>query len=477
MKKNIFTFGIMLALVMLCACGSDPGTLGQNNEPETDNETVETVATEEADKPDTGSKEEAPAETVDSGEVNKEEIEEPSEASGTSKRDEYVNEYVSAADVLYAYKEAHDGKEDSGYTFYDIDSDGKDELVITREGEITDIYGNYGNKMRCAFTAQEGVTATIYPGGMLKDEYLTDEGNPGESWYIYYSSLGDYLRALDKIDGEYYEVCGWDLDGAALKEIEDSYKNYGYYPEWIGEWNDQLTGSQYESRLPKAKSVKLSNIEKLSDVTVVDPKKAGTDTNGKAISIDASTQKKMNTFMSNFSEAGIGQYDKADRDLIDILHWTLIWTKLNKDKNIEYRNIPGKELCETLSLENVNTVTEKYLGITVSDDEMTALPSDDTYGIFYEGGDLCMPAADGESYLNLTVVDKAEDLGARRLKFTYTVYAQDLDEYFDGKGKDEYYKLSGEEASKNPKLEIMWKGYAIVSFDGSSYKLEYLEQK
>ena len=88
-----------------------------------------------------------------------------------------------------------------------------------------------------------------------------------------------------------------------------------------------------------------------------------------------------------------------------------------------------------------------------------------------------MPAADGESYLNLTIVDKAEDLGARRLKFTYTVYAQDLDEYFDGKGKEEYYKLSGEEASKNPKLETMWKGYAIVSFDGSSYKLEYLEQK
>ena len=130
-----------------------------------------------------------------------------------------------------------------------------------------------------------------------------------------------------------------------------------------------------------------------------------------------------------------------------------------------------------LSLEKVNTVTEKYLGITISEDEVMAMAPDDTYGLFYEKGNLCMPAADGESYLNLTVVNKAEDLGDGRLKLIYTVYAQDLDEYFDGKGKDEYYTLSGEEASKNPMLETMWNGFAIVSTDGTSYKLEYLEQK
>ena len=144
--------------------------------------------------------------------------------------------------------------------------------------------------------------------------------------------------------------------------------------------------------------------------------------------------------MSNFSEAGLGKYDKDDRDLIDILYWTFIWTKINKDKNIERGDVAGKGLCEILSLENVSTVTDKYLGITISDDEARSLKIDDTYGIFYDNGNLCMPAADGETYTNLTVVDKAEDLGARRFKFTYTVYSQDLDEYFDGKSKDEYYK-------------------------------------
>lgn len=465
----------VLVLTLLCACGNTPDAAGPDNGAGAKiNESAEPAGDKEPDESPETPKDGEAAGTVEEEEIQGDK-EEPAKADKTRTREEYVEEYDSSADVLYAYRDAQDKKAD-GYTYYDIDSDGRDELFITYEGRIADIYGYYGNKMRCAFSAMDGYTATVYPGGMLKTEYSGDDGDFEESWYVYYSSLGDYLRALDNSNGEYYEVCGWDLEGDALKEIEDSYKNYGYYPEWIGEWFGEMTRSQYESCLPKSKSVKLPKSEKLSDVIVVDPKTAA-GIKGKEMSLDAAEQKKLNIFMSNFSEAGLLKYDKDDLDMTDILHWTFIWTKLNKDKNIERRDVAGKGLCEILSLDNVNAVTEKYLGITISEEDAMALPPDDTYGLFFDNGNMCMPAADGESYTNLTVVDKAEDLGARRFKFTFTVYSQDLDEYFDGKGKDEYYRLSGEEASKKSKLEIMWSGYAIASFDGSSYKLEYLEQK
>lgn len=457
---------MMLVLVMLCACGNAPGQAVSENKTLEDTKPEETVETKEPDRPSEEPKEEVPAETV-------KEEEKPAQENKTLTRDERVEEYDCAADVLYEYRERQDARYD-GYTYYDIDSDGKDELIITCAGKIADIYGWYGNKMRCAFVAYDGHTATIYPGGMLKSVYTGAEGDTSESWYVYYSSLGGYLRALDESKGEYYEVCGWGLEGEALKEIEDSYKNYGYYPEWIGEWFDELTRSQYESRLPKSRPVKLSGIEKLSDIVVVRPNTSGDDIKGRTVALDAATQKKLNIFMSNFSEAGLVEYDRAGRDLTDILHWTLIWTKLNKDKNIERRDVSGKGLCEILSLDNVNAVTEKYLGITISDGDVRSFKPDDTYRLFFDNDDLCQEAADGESYTNLTVVNTAEDLGARRLKITYTVYSQDLDEYFEGKGKDEYYKLTGEEASKNANLEPLWSGYAIVSFDGSVYKLEYL---
>ena len=219
----------MLVFVMLCACGNAPGQAVSDNKTLEDTKPEETVETKEPDRPSEEPKEEVPAETV-------KEEEKPAQENKTLTRDERVEEYDSVEDVLNVYKQAQDVKGDVGYTCYDIDADGKEELIITYGDKIADIYGWYGNKMRCAFVAYDGHTATIYPGGMLKSVYTGAEGDTSESWYVYYSSLGGYLRALDESKGEYYEVCGWGLEGEALKEIEDSYKNYGYYPEWIGEW-------------------------------------------------------------------------------------------------------------------------------------------------------------------------------------------------------------------------------------------------
>ena len=201
---------------------------------------------------------------------------------------------------------------------------------------------------------------------------------------------------------------------------------------------------------------------------------------GTPVEIDKTTQKKMNIFLSNFSEAGFRSYDKDARDIRAITYWAHIWTKINKNDFITYENRPGEAYditYEKISLDDMNYIIDKYLGFKLTDDMALSINdgSDEEEYFFYENGNFYAIAADGESYTNMSVVTQVEDLGDNRLKLCFGVYSQDLDAYFDGKEID--YTMTGEEAAANPEYELWESGYAIVSTDGSSYKLEYLEQK
>ncbi len=88
-----------------------------------------------------------------------------------------------------------------------------------------------------------------------------------------------------------------------------------------------------------------------------------------------------------------------------------------------------------------------------------------------------MPAADCDSYTKLSIVSEVEELEDQKLKLTFTVYEQDLDAYFDGKDKAEYYVLSSADAANNPELEAWITEYAIVRTEGSSFKLERIVEK
>ncbi len=199
---------------------------------------------------------------------------------------------------------------------------------------------------------------------------------------------------------------------------------------------------------------------------------------GEEISIDSDTQKKMNVFLSNFSEAGLYKYDQDHVDLYDILRWVEKWTKMNNYKSIEYGPLPGDDAgdpYEMISLEAINKATEKYLGLPVSDEEaseMRAKP-EGPYQFVYKDGYLYAPAADGEAHTAFSVVSKAEDLGNQRLKLYYNIFSQDLDAYFEGKDID--YSLTSEEATDDPEYEKMDAGYAVVRIEDGAYKLEHLE--
>lgn len=198
---------------------------------------------------------------------------------------------------------------------------------------------------------------------------------------------------------------------------------------------------------------------------------------GEEISIDAATRKKMNIFISNFTEAGMYAYDKDHYDINTLYPWVHIWMKINKGRELEYVTRPGEEYdstYEVIGLEKFNRITGKYLGITITEEEAASAKLD--WGLsFYEDGIFYAPAADGESYTGLSIVSKVEKLSDGRLKLYYNNYYQDIDAYLEGKDKN--YSMTEEEASKNSDYEKSNSGYAIVRTEGSSYILEHLEER
>lgn len=211
------------------------------------------------------------------------------EVSSTDPRmdsfQEILNQYKEAQDGAYSMDEVMEmgldteliqfgwpyaSSEDAvKYLYYDIDSDDADELIITYFDDIADIWGYDGKKARLAYSNPYRGITELHPGGMLSCAFSISAGNWNTTWYQYDSGLGDCFPVFQQIHDEeegdyYYTFCFYDIDEVSYREIEESYRNYGYYPEWTGEWGDQLTGSEYEDIIPKTEAVRLPEGNPLS---------------------------------------------------------------------------------------------------------------------------------------------------------------------------------------------------------------------
>ena len=221
---------------------------------------------------------------------------------------EYMHLFDTPEDVLYAYKEAQDGgytveqinellgyhealpdfgwpDEDSGkdvgYVYYDINSDGEDELIITYNDRIADIYGHYCGKMNRFYSGGPDVTATLYPDGILKTEHGSDPKTQAVLWSAYDEGFGTFCTTIRKEvyeTGDSYSTTSYyGLDDELHKEIEEDLKNGGRMPVWMDELEDELTKAEYEKLIPKTKPVKLPEPSKLSDVVLPDGYKPATE--------------------------------------------------------------------------------------------------------------------------------------------------------------------------------------------------------
>lgn len=280
MKKKILTTMFIFAVVSMtgisvgCEKASDRGKADPEIKEEKENEEVSESKSvnEPEDDPDSSV-------ITDSDNVNEEDtgssdkiegnetVDDTSESATEVSDDEWWPKYDSPEDILDEYMEEQDGASADTYKYlmYDVNADGYEELIITYQDGITEIYGNYKGKYHRAFTAYADYEVTLYPEGMLKVTAPDSSEYTETIWQQYYPEYGDYLPVFEEMGGEYYTFCAYGLDETDKEEIDRSLEDIGEYPVWIGEWSDMITKKEYDSLVPKTKPVKLLEADVLSD--------------------------------------------------------------------------------------------------------------------------------------------------------------------------------------------------------------------
>ncbi len=204
-------------------------------------------------------------------------------------------------DVLRLYRQAQDGGytmeqvEDMGlytglvqhgwpaaalndevrYLFFDADSDGSDELIITYCGDIVDLYDYDGQRARHMFSTPYRGIAELHPGGMLSMTFSISASDYSATWYQYDPAYVDWFAVFEhrfqaSTGDAWYIFCYYGLSDEERAEVDAALRDTGYYPAWIGEWADMITEEEYEQIVPKTEPLRLPEGRKLSELDLPD---------------------------------------------------------------------------------------------------------------------------------------------------------------------------------------------------------------
>ena len=156
------------------------------------------------------------------------------------------------------------------YLFFDVNSDGKDELIITYYGEIKDIYGSDGKGHVYAYGCPYRGLASIYSDGMLEELLAATMQSASTTWYQYDPETGCYFPLFgmhytpgkNEAEDVTYYTFAYD---EKRDEVKESFKENGEEPVWIWDHARELTKEEYETMCPKTDPVKLPEGKLLSD--------------------------------------------------------------------------------------------------------------------------------------------------------------------------------------------------------------------
>lgn len=169
--------------------------------------------------------------------------------------------------------------------------------------------------------------------------------------------------------------------------------------------------------------------------------------------------KRLNTFLSNFSEVGFLSYD-AGADTGDMDYYMAVFVflhyKINDTSKLSYEGEYVK-----ISGSVMDDCCNRFFGKTVAHGTLTDV-NDPTQKVDYRGGSFYMLSADGESYNFVTVANHMEQLANGTYYVRYFVYILDLDEYMDHGVDGKYYELTAQEAARNNKLMFFYSGTATI---------------
>ena len=504
MKKKSYAAALicLTGVLLFTGCGKTAASSDNDTKEviqETSEETEESSDDKKAEKPEKKSVKKKKKEKKD---------------KETSKEDASDSRKEAYQEILYKYKEAQDMKYsmedvesmglytelvqhgwpsgeiagDVKYLYYDVDSDGNDELIITYYDEIIDIYGYDGENARLAFSTPYRGIAEIHPDGMLMLAYSASASYGSTSWYQFDTALGDYLEVYECIyengNESYYTFCAYGLDDEEHKQVEDSYHDIGTYPVWLHEWSDKLTEKEYESIVPTTEPIKLPDGDLLSDIVLPDDYEyaeiemqdsARSQEEENTIEISKDMQKKLNIFLSNFAEQGMGYFDYGRPDTGDLADFAYRWTYINKWSDLDITT----DGYYTLSLDKVKNVVNKYMDITLTDDNLISYTWPNIYQGFVSKGRYCVPAADGELFDTLAIVTSLSEEGMNNYRAQFDIYELDWNYFINNEDVDsvpkEFYSYNAAAAESEPNLVKKESGYAVIKKDGESYKLRYYD--
>ena len=257
MKKKFL--GLIMAGMVITVTGCKTAPEPSQEEPAVETVSADAIADETVSEDNAGDDETAPVSFDAALEIQDDDHNDDPEA------------IITPEDLLSSYRDSNDlSSGDVGYIMFDVDADGKEEMIFTLDGRIRDIYGSYNGNMQLTISASEDVDVTLYPEGMLKiTQSATSEYND-VTWFQYYGELGDYLPVFQEVQGEYYTFCSYDLSKEDMDEINKGLESTGDYPVWLCEWFDMITKEEYDSIVPKSEPVILPAADDLSDMSALE---------------------------------------------------------------------------------------------------------------------------------------------------------------------------------------------------------------
>lgn len=179
----------------------------------------------------------------------------------------------------------------------------------------------------------------------------------------------------------------------------------------------------------------------------------------------------LNTFLSNFSEQWFHEgyvwyktrsdttFRSDSAEVKDIVGFVWLHAKINCYSDLEVVQ-NGDNYYYAFKLSLLSASAERFFGRTLNEAE---LPTDESADFFLLDGMVCGPAADGESYTNMTVTEQVYDLGDGTFMAEFTIYdAWALAERDEAAFEEDVYYLTGGEARNHPDLTQHLTGAAVI---------------
>jgi len=197
------------------------------------------------------------------------------------------------------------------------------------------------------------------------------------------------------------------------------------------------------------------------------------DDSGTYVAMTADEQYKANIFLSNFAEQFFGNYSQLDEDHVarevDFVHR---WCKINRPGAIRYETVDGTPY-EVIDFDEADGISDRYFPNPLSDWHPEEIHP--TSHGFLRDRKLYFEAADGESYNHIAVAGDVRQDTDGTYYMDFTVYAVDLEEYYDRGVDSGYYRMTPAEAAASAHLSYVYTGTAAAqggTWNGNSvYKL------